>query len=830
MILGKYQITPSRFYRLTSLMEDARDIRGVGTAAANLKVMADRAEADYEHLQRTKEHLTLETKRATRLKRAEGKERPDEWDVSDLYDTLSNNTFLSIIVAVTKEIYTALDQLQALVHKLVPGELVLHSSHSYGFLLSPSQEAMQTIHNEMDLNRHAVTTFVSALDTLNDSPYKILLIANHLEGVLDEFYRVLVRRHTVDGVKIVRDPILTDVAMFIYDNIDSQGEIENSGSDSVSAYTLRKAEILADAFTHDDRISGFVQDPKELLNYIKEHLKGMWTATFDLKKVYQPIINRMLALFERSTSLKIKSINRGNFDHALDALDFVDPCSVAYKEKADLTTRLERYSLEFKNDTIAYVAKLLEEKAGVDEVVEYVLKRKRELREVYQRENSFFICKIGQGNPFAGVAPGALEVIPHERPIAYLDEVRGSGFDEVKRFIGQVEFAAKWHDLFLATSPSRTADKSNVLLVGPQGCGKTEILRAVGADPNSISISAQGSDFGTCWANEAQKNPKRLFEAGIKIAKESGRHVNFLIDEIDAILNNDNKHGELNLTLEFQILMDGVVNYPNISVWGATNKPMRIPMPMMRRFSKVVVVGRLDEDDRMALLKHFLGFLPLAGFKSRKDWKPFADQLEGATGDVIRKIADQLWREKLKMFTERLPDKAEELVTWLNSKGKFEVAEMSQEQRTELKKRLKATVKITPKDVERVVEEHLTNIAIHNEIETAVATYKQADEFLSMVKNKGREVEEPLSDDNGDSQIKYSDLEKKVKEEAWETHAKDHICSDCPNAADDCFPNTRTTCSMKESAIANAKQTGTYKAVLQLEPESVEETVGDDHS
>jgi SpoVK/Ycf46/Vps4 family AAA+-type ATPase len=321
--------------------------------------------------------------------------------------------------------------------------------------------------------------------------------------------------------------------------------------------------------------------------------------------------------------------------------------------------------------------------------------------------------------------------------VVNLDEIIGSGFAEVKGFMGQVESASKWHDLFVATSPSRTADKSNVLLIGPQGCGKSEILRAVGGDRKSIGVFAQGSDFLTCWKGEAEKNPKRLFEEALRLQRESHKHVHILIDEIDTILNKDSgreSFGGTNLVTEFQILMDGVVHYPHLSVWGATNNPERISMPMLRRFSKVLIVGELTVEDRTKLLKHFIGFMPTEGFKDA-DWMEAAEMLNGAVGDTIRKMCDHVWREKMSGFVENNQVEANRLVEWLNGNGiKFSIQDFDSKKKAALHDRLRPFVQVRPKDMMKSIEIHLENVAVHSEIRTAVETYDNARRFLASIK------------------------------------------------------------------------------------------------
>jgi SpoVK/Ycf46/Vps4 family AAA+-type ATPase len=298
--------------------------------------------------------------------------------------------------------------------------------------------------------------------------------------------------------------------------------------------------------------------------------------------------------------------------------------------------------------------------------------------------------------------------------------------------------SSQWHDLFVATSPSKTADKSNMLMIGPQGCGKSQAMRGIGADEGSIAIFAQGSDFLTCWMGEADKNPKRLFQAAVRLQKETNKQVYILIDECDSVMKKQElkSHGEVDLTLEFQILMDGVVHYPHITIIGATNRPGHIPMPMIRRFSKVLIVGELNEADRIRVLKHYVGFMPTKGFKDR-DWESAALKLDGATGDVLRKVVDVIWRKKMTWFVKNQTDRAEELKKWLNDGTKFEVTSFNAKRRAQFKKLLGPFVKIEPADLVKSIDAHLKNVAIQGEIRTARQTYEEAHELLDDLDSSG---------------------------------------------------------------------------------------------
>src|SRR6185436_12094347 len=287
-------------------------------------------------------------------------------------------------------------------------------------------------------------------------------------------------------------------------------------------------------------------------------------------------------------------------------------------------------------------------------------------------------------------------------------------------------------------------------LIGPQGSGKSEVLRAVGGDKKSIGIYVQPSDLLTCWKGEAEKNPKRLFEAALRIQKESNKQVFILIDEVDTILNDDHARGgfgSTNLTTEFQQLMDGILQYPHIAVWAATNHPERIPMPMIRRFSKVAIVGELDQADRVKLLKHFMGFLPIAEDFPEKTWVEAADKLEGAVGDTVRKIADHVWREKMTWLVDHHPAQAEQIAAFLEQKEQFQLSRFDSAQRALMHKKIRVCMAVQPKDVLSSVDLHLDNIAIRSEIATAKETYERSKMFLAGINARSNRVASGAKDE-----------------------------------------------------------------------------------
>ena len=932
------EMTPGKFYNLIKILEsvDEKQITQLSEfreAAAKAAVLV---QEQCSVLSKANNDMMQEARTSMRTQNRFDSLEKQSSDFENFTDKISDVNFLLIAFDTVRSIQVGYMNLLEIARGLKPKRLLL-SDNNFD-LGKKSIEDIKNMTYEFSLNAPAINSFLLSLKRLENMQKFVGEIADKVYRSLDVYYRKLLHRHTVEGVKIHRDPVITDIAIMLFKNIDAHGELaEGKEVDKVSAYTVRKAQILADAL-REKSIHKFVQDPGALIKYLQMNLKAFKDAANNLqmlfKKQLEDYKNSEDDYSQWRSDLTLDFLDgmfsSSDFERILTLISDVDPRNVSYTEPNKLLSADERFNLKFRDETIERLANMLADpELSAEEIVKYVLERKGKLHKYFQEENSFYVSKIGGGNSFTGLAPGGLEIVPGPKPISNLDEIVGSGFDEVRKFIRTIDDAAEWNDLFLATSPSRTTDKSNVLLIGPVGClagdtyiryeirnkdgerinhkggtierlyqrfnklpkqhagpqqkqdvlysapsinderrvvqnqiknvifsgekecfevtisggekvvatadheffvgdkyvqlnelsvgdsvfvhrniyneddkkektsrlnkrsyvyvkhhpvcgtkkvgkysykrlaksraiieahlndlsfenyiiklnngklygvvvhncGKTEVFRAVGADKDSISISVQGSDFNTCWKGEMEKNPKRLFEGALRLHKESQKQVHILIDEVDSVMNNDKTPGETNLSLEFQILMDGVVHYPRISIWGATNNPERIPMAMVRRFSKVVIVGELDSDDRITLLKHFSSYLPRDTFGDR-DWKSLADRLEGATGDVVRKMIDHIWREKLSWFVHDKPEAAKEIMATLSRENQFELSNFTPKDRFNFNQKLGKYFKVSPRDISKSIDIHLDNIAIKTEIDTAKRTYANAKAFLSQL-------------------------------------------------------------------------------------------------
>ncbi|MCX5703580.1 MAG: ATP-dependent zinc metalloprotease FtsH [Candidatus Omnitrophica bacterium] len=150
-----------------------------------------------------------------------------------------------------------------------------------------------------------------------------------------------------------------------------------------------------------------------------------------------------------------------------------------------------------------------------------------------------------------------------------------------------------------------------VLLVGPPGCGKTLIAKAVAGEAEVPFFSISGSDFVEMFVGVGASRVRDLFEQGRKAAKVSGKGAIIFIDEIDAVGRlrfsglgggPDEREQTLNALL---VEMDGFDTDKGLILIAATNRPDTLDPALLRpgRFDRVIVVHLPDIKGREAILK-----------------------------------------------------------------------------------------------------------------------------------------------------------------------------------------------------------------------------------
>ncbi len=153
-----------------------------------------------------------------------------------------------------------------------------------------------------------------------------------------------------------------------------------------------------------------------------------------------------------------------------------------------------------------------------------------------------------------------------------------------------------------------------LLMLGPPGCGKTYLAKAMATEANLPFLSMSGSEFVEVFVGVGASRVRKLFKKARDLAYGYGGCIIF-IDEIDAIGRSRTFSfmggQETNSTLN-QVLaeMDGLKGKEeNIVVIGATNAPEEhLDQALLRpgRFDRKIMITKPSQDDRADLFKFYL--------------------------------------------------------------------------------------------------------------------------------------------------------------------------------------------------------------------------------
>ena len=195
-------------------------------------------------------------------------------------------------------------------------------------------------------------------------------------------------------------------------------------------------------------------------------------------------------------------------------------------------------------------------------------------------------------------------------PKVTFDDV--AGVDEAKQELEEVvEFLknAKKFQALGAKIPK------GVLLLGPPGCGKTLLARAIAGEAGVPFFHISGSDFVEMFVGVGASRVRDLFDTA-----KANRPSLIFIDEIDAVGRQRGAglgggHDEREQTLnQLLVEMDGFDPNAGVILIAATNRPDILDPALLRpgRFDRRVVVDNPDANGREAILKVHTRGKPLA--------------------------------------------------------------------------------------------------------------------------------------------------------------------------------------------------------------------------
>ena len=171
--------------------------------------------------------------------------------------------------------------------------------------------------------------------------------------------------------------------------------------------------------------------------------------------------------------------------------------------------------------------------------------------------------------------------------------------DELKiAVLAPVKYARQC-EIFNFTKPP------GILMVGPPGCGKTLLAKAIAKESGVNFISVKGPELLNMYVGESERAVRSLFQR----ARNSKPCVIFF-DEIDAICAKRSDSGSDNgattrVVNQMLTEMDGLESRKGVFLMAASNRPDIVDPAILRpgRLDKIIYVGLPNSQDKFEILK-----------------------------------------------------------------------------------------------------------------------------------------------------------------------------------------------------------------------------------